>query len=112
MQNLWGVLIIVAAVVVGTDNLASAQPCHGKIISIGDTKWEVQEVCGEPSSLEETTEVVPELVYDAIQHVYVQNPVYINKSIWTYNFGPTSLISILTFREHKFDRIETGGYGH
>jgi Protein of unknown function (DUF2845) len=111
MHKFWGALIVVAAVVAGAVNTASAQPCHGKIISIGDTKWEVQEACGEPSSIEETIEVVPKLVYDAIQHVYVQIPVYINKSIWTYNFGPTSLIYILTFREHKLDKIETGGYG-
>jgi hypothetical protein len=111
MQKLWCTLVVVAAVVAGTVTVASAQPCHGRIISIGDSKWEVQEACGEPSSIEETVEVVPRQVYDAIQHVYIQIPVYIHKSIWIYNFGPTNLIYILTFREHKLAKIETGGYG-
>ena len=58
-----------------------------------------------------TDYVFPKRVYDAIQHVYVQIPVYINRSIWTYNFGPTSLIYTLTCRENRLDKVETGGYG-
>jgi Protein of unknown function (DUF2845) len=111
MHKFWGALIVVVALLAGTVHIASAQPCHGRIISIGDSKWEVQEARGEPSSIEEIIEVIPKQVYDAIQHVYVQVPVHLNKSIWTYNFGPTSLIYILSFREHKLAKIATGGYG-
>jgi Protein of unknown function (DUF2845) len=59
MQKLWGALIVVAVVIAGAVTITSAQPCHGRIISIGDSKWEVQAACGEPSSIEETIEVVP-----------------------------------------------------
>ncbi len=111
MKRLWLTLIGVAAVVAGTVTLAVAQPCHGKIISVGDSKWEVQDACGEPSQIEEATDVLLQSAYDNLRHVYVQIPVYVTKSIWTYNFGPTSLIYILTFRENKLDKIETGGYG-
>ncbi len=111
MHTLWVPLIGIAAVVAGTVTRAVAQPCHGKIISIGDSKWAVQDACGEPSQIEETTDVVLQSAYDDLRHVYVQIPVYVTKSIWTYNFGPTSLIYILTFRENKLDKIETGGYG-
>jgi hypothetical protein len=111
MQKLWGAFIVVAAAVVGTINTASAQPWHGKILSIGDSKWEVQEACGEPSYVEESVEIIPKPVYDVIQYVYVQISIYINRSIWTYTFGPTSLIYILTSRGNKLDKVETGGYG-
>jgi hypothetical protein len=109
MQKLWGTLIVVAAVVAGMVTIASAQPCHGKIISTGDPKWNVQAACGEPSSIEESIEVVPKQMYDAIQHVYVQIPVSLTKSIWTDNIGPTSLIDLLGVRNHTLDKVETGG---
>ena len=112
MQKRWIVLMVVAAVVVAMVTSAFALQCQGKIIFIGESKWEVQEACGEPSAIEETVEVVLQRAYDEIRHGYVHIPVSLNKSIWTYNFGSSRLIYILTFREGKLDKIETGGYGH
>jgi multisubunit Na+/H+ antiporter MnhC subunit len=112
MQKSVVTLVVVTAVVAGMATIAVALQCQGKVIYMGQTKWEVQEACGGPVSIEEATEVVPQRVYDARQHVDTYIPVYVNKSIWTYNFGSNRLMYILTFREGKLDNIETGGYGH
>jgi hypothetical protein len=104
-------VIILITVVWGTVEIASALQCEGRLASIGDSQWEVKETCGEPAHIEESIEVIPKLFYDEIRHIYVHTPVYVTKSIWTYNFGSTRLIYFLTFRENILVKIETGGYG-
>jgi hypothetical protein len=38
--------------------------------------------------------------------------IYINKSVWTYNFGPSRLTYILTSENDKLVNIVTEGYGN
>jgi hypothetical protein len=104
-------IMVLIAVLVGVAEVALALQCGGRIASTGDSKWEVQEACGEPAYIEESIEVIPKVIYDEFRHRYVQIPVYVSKSVWTYNFGPTRLIYFLTFRENTLVKIETGGYG-
>jgi Protein of unknown function (DUF2845) len=111
MQRRWLALVVLIAVVLGTGEIASALQCGGRVVSVGDNPWEVKEVCGEPTHIEDSLEVIPQLVYDEFRHTYVHLPVYVNKSLWVYNFGPTRLMYLLTFREQKLVKIETGGYG-
>jgi len=106
-----GSMIGLITLVLGIATTAFALQCHGRIASPGDSKWEVVEACGEPAHIEESIEVIPHLAYDAFRATFVQIPVYMNKSIWAYNFGPTRLIYFLTFRNNRLVKIETGGYG-
>jgi hypothetical protein len=61
--------------------------CPGGIISVGDTRFEVTEKCGEPTRVED------------------------NGDIWIYDYGPTEFVRYITFVEDKVERIQIGGYG-
>jgi len=62
--------------------------CEGAIIGLGDMKYEVLEICGEPTYEEE-------LAY--------------GNELWIYDFGSGSFNYYLTFRGIKLRRIQTGG---
>jgi hypothetical protein len=61
--------------------------CPGGIISVGDTRFEVIEKCGKPTSVED------------------------NGNIWIYDYGPTEFVRYITFVEDIVERIQIGGYG-
>jgi Protein of unknown function (DUF2845) len=100
------------ALLMGALGLAWALDCGGRLVSEGQAPWEVQAICGEPTQVYDTVEIILQPVYDPFGHVVDHLPVAVPKSVWTYNFGPSRLIYLLTFREGKLVHIETGGYGH
>ena len=59
-----------------------------------------------------TVAVVLKSVYDPHGRVAGHVPVTVPKQVWTYNFGSSRLMYILTFLEGALVKIETGGYGH
>jgi hypothetical protein len=103
-------VVAVVMLVVMTETVL-ALDCHGRLVVIGASPWEVQERCGEPSAIEDLIKHLPQRAYDPT----TQSPVYIlvpvQQSIWTYNFGPTRLVYYLTFQEGKLIDITTGDYG-
>ena len=104
-------VVLLSAVVFGAMGMAWALDCEGRLVSVGQAPWEVHAICGEPTQIEETLEIILKPVYDRSGRVVDHLPVAVPKSIWTYNFGPTRLIYLLTFLEGKLVKIETGGYG-
>jgi hypothetical protein len=112
MRNVRVAVMVLTALVLGTAEMVRALQCDGRLASIGDSSWEVQTICGAPVQVDDSLEVVLKPVYDPHGHVAGHLPVAVPKSVWTYNFGPTRLIYVLTFREGKLATIETGGYGH
>lgn len=100
------------ALLMGALGLAWALDCEGRLVSEGQAPWEVQAICGEPTQVQDTVDTILKPVYDPFGRVVDHLPVAVPKSVWTYNFGPSRLIYLLTFREGKLVHIETGGYGH
>ena len=105
------VVILLSAVVFGAMGMAWALDCEGRLVSVGQAPWEVHAICGEPTQIEETLEIILKPVHDRFGHVVDHLPVAVPKSVWTYNFGPARLVYLLTFLEGKLVKIETGGYG-
>jgi hypothetical protein len=104
--------VVCAVVVVGmTAGGAWALDCDGRQIDLGANPWQVKELCGEPADIQHTTKELPQLVYDPTRQLYVQTLVAVSQSIWTYNFGPTCFLYMLTFQEGKLIDIKTGDYG-
>jgi len=101
--------IMVLAVTIGT---ALALDCHGRLVVIGASPWEVKERCGEPTAIEDVMKHLPQRAYDPISQTSVYILVPVQQSIWTYNFGSTRLLYYLTFQEGKLIDITTGDYGH
>ena len=108
----WAALGVLTTLLVGARGLAWALDCGGRLVSEGQAPWEVQAICGEPTQVQDSVEVILQPVYDVFGRVVDHLPVAIPKRVWTYNFGPSRLIYRLTFREGKLVHIETGGYGH
>jgi hypothetical protein len=90
---------------------AQALDCHGRLIVIGASPWEVKERCGEPTDIEDVTKYLLQQAYDHLQQRSVQILVPVQQTIWTYNFGSTRFVYYLTFQEGKLIDIRTGDYG-
>ena len=112
MSNVRLAVLVLSAMVLGTAGLAPALQCEGRLVSTGQSPWEVQVICGAPAQIEDSVEVILKPAYDLYGRVAGHVPVAVPKSVWIYNFGPTRLIYVLTFREGKLVNIETEGYGH
>jgi Protein of unknown function (DUF2845) len=112
VATVWVVVAVLTAVVCGARGLAWALDCEGRLVSEGQAPWEVQAICGEPTQVDDTVEVILPPVYDPVGRVVDHLPVAVPKRVWTDHFGPSRLIYRLTFRAGKLARIETGGYGH
>ena len=100
------------AIMCGISELAWALDCGGRLVSESQALWEVQAICGEPAQVQDTVEIMLQPVYGPFGRVVDYFPVAVPKRVWTYNFGSSRLIYVLTFREGKLVHIETGGYGH
>jgi hypothetical protein len=85
---------------------ASAMRCGNNLVDVGDTKIEVLAKCGEPTLKEDVGDDF-ETESDEIGRRKTRRFV----EEWTYNFGPTRLIHILTFKDGKIVRIRTGDKG-
>jgi hypothetical protein len=100
------------AMVLGTAGIVSALDCQGRLVIIGASPWDVQGICGDPEQVHDTITVVLKPVYDPQRRVVGHLPVDVPKQVWTYNFGSSRLMYILTFVEGALVKIDTGGYGH
>jgi hypothetical protein len=101
--------IMVLVVTIGS---ALALDCHGRLVVIGASPWEVKERCGEPTAIEDVMKHLPQRAYDPISQTSVYILVPVQQSMWTYNFGSTRFLYYLTFQEGKLIDITTGDYGH
>ncbi len=105
-------VVVLTAVVLGAAGIVHALDCEGGLVSMGASPWDVQGICGDPAQVSDTIELVLKPVYDAQGRVAGHLPVGVPKQVWTYNFGSSRLMYILTFLEGTLVKIDTGGYGH
>ncbi|HVF36063.1 MAG TPA: DUF2845 domain-containing protein [Candidatus Saccharimonadia bacterium] len=86
---------------------ALALRCNGRIVSIGDHRFEGEERCGEPYWVERYSE------YQVIgEFAPVQRTVEHRIEAWYYNFGTSSLMRRLVFIDNRLYREDTLGYGY
>jgi hypothetical protein len=104
--------VVLTAVVLGLAGIVGALECEGRIVSMGASPLDVQAICGDPAQVNDTIEIVLKPVYDPQGRAAGHLPVGVPKQVWTYNFGSSRLMYILTFLEGTLVKIDTGGYGH
>lgn len=96
-----------------------AMRCGGRVISTGDTAYEVLAKCGPPDYVEKHFE---ERLVPAWERWYLfkSSPMYLPQpwvvehimvEKWTYNFGPHELIYHLKFYDGILEEINTGDRG-
>ena len=76
--------------------------CKTKLVSEGDTKYDVLRKCGEPAQKDK--ELIRRWTVIGYQFIFVE--------IWLYNFGPRRFMQILEFESNKVINIRDGGYGY
>lgn len=92
---------------------ADAMRCGSRLVTQGDTRSAVRNICGEPAEIE-TRSILRRPSYTVNGRIvyfgdgFVDVPV----EIWTYNFGPYKLLRRVRFVDGRIDAIETLGYGY
>ena len=96
--------------------------CEGKLVSEGDTQYEVRSRCGSPDQSTQRVEQrmvrrwvsapCQRLPTGQVQCGYLEEQiVQVTVEEWLYDLGPHSLIRFLTFEQGRLVRVTTGSYG-
>ncbi len=89
-------------------NLYSATlSCAGGIVSVGDSRIDLLAKCGEPDQTESHEEEISERLDQG-----ARQKTFITVEDWTYNYGPSQFMRIVTLRNGKVAHIRTGNYGY
>ena len=88
LGSLW--LMTTVAVPQTLDDVPSFR-CDGGTVTVGDRQYDVRRTCGEP------------------EKITVSGGGTVEE--WVYNFGPTTFIYYVTFKNGRLDRIQAGEYG-
>lgn len=123
----YGMYITVIATIVCICGIAGADSsfrCGNKLVSLRDSRDEVINMCGEPTSIDSWVEERIKRDYKTHRNydprtgneeVY-QEPlivkIHVNIELWTYNLGSTRLIHNLKFENGIVRKITTGGKGY
>src|SRR5688572_7720305 len=98
---------------------ADGMRCGNRLISTGDSTYDVRSRCGDPQDATRRTETRTErrrvrvacangeARCDREQEVTAE--VVVDE--WTYDFGPQRFVHYLTFLDGRLARIATGSYG-
>ncbi len=92
---------------------ADAMRCGARLVSQGDTRSHVRELCGEPSDVQTRT-ILRRPYYDLNGRIvyYGDGLIEVPVEIWTYNLGPYKLMRRIRFVDGQIEDIETLGYGY
>ena len=96
--------------------------CGSRLISGGDTLYQVRSVCGEPDDAQhriETRTVRRRVRVPCERHqrrsgqceATVEHSTDVVIDDWTYDFGRQRFIRYLTFLDGRLASVQTGGYG-
>lgn len=115
-----GVALAVLGIGLGAQTAAAdGMRCGDRLISKGDSIYDVRSRCGEPQDATRRTETRTErrrvrvacangeARCDREQEASVE--VVVDE--WTYDFGPQRFVHYLTFLDGKLARVATGSYG-
>lgn len=92
---------------------ADALRCGNKLVSTGDTRTLVRQLCGEPYDVV-TRSILRRPHYDLHGRIvyFGDGMIEVPVEIWTYNFGPYKLMRRIRFVDGLVEDIETLGYGY
>jgi hypothetical protein len=112
-------LTIFASWLVAATAGADGMRCGNRLISTGDSTYDVRSRCGEPRDATRRTETRTERrrvrVACANGEARCEREQEVSAEVvvdeWTYDFGPQRFVHYLTFLDGKLARVATGGYG-
>lgn len=115
-------LLLLAGLSVSSSARADSLACAGRIVSSGDSRYEVKAVCGEPDDASQRVEyrtvsgrVAGPCVREGGKLRCSQTREQVVEVVideWVYDFGKNRFIEYLTFEQGKLVSVRTGSYGH
>ena len=114
MQKTWVCCAVLILLVLGSWQSAAALWCENRLVSSGDTAAEVLFKCGPPTVQQQRDEEIEVLapVFFRSKQVLVTRRILVTVEEWIYNFGPHSLLYVLTLHNGRVTKIHTRGYGY
>ncbi len=101
-------LFVVLMLALSSSDLYSATlDCAGGIVSVGDSRVDLLAKCGEPDHTDSHEEEISERFDQGLRQ-----KTFITVEDWTYNYGPSQFMRIVTIRNGKVAHIRTGNYGY
>lgn len=118
----WPALLGLACLARSSSAHADSLSCNQRIVSSGDTRYEVRALCGEPDDAVQRVEYRTlrgrvagpctrqgtKLRCSRSEETVVE--VVIDE--WTYDFGRNRFIQYLTFEQGRLVAVRSGSYGH
>lgn len=114
-------LALLAALTLSSSAQADSLACNNRIVSTGDTRYEVRSVCGEPDDATQRVEyrTVSGRVAGPCSREHgklrcgqtQERVVEVVIDEWVYDFGRNRFIEHLTFEQGRLLTVRTGSYG-
>jgi len=118
----WGALVVLAGLSVSSNARADSLSCDGRIVSSGDSRYDVKAVCGEPDDASQRVEyrtvsgrVAGPCVRDGGKIRCSQTREQVVEVVideWIYDFGRNRFVEYLTFEQGHLVSVRAGSYGH
>jgi uncharacterized membrane protein len=118
----WSALLGVAALAVSPSAHADSLSCNSRIVSTGDSRYQVRSVCGDPDDATQRVEYRTQqgrVVGPCTRHGQKlrcsrteETVVEVVIDEWTYDFGRNRFIQYLTFEQGQLATVKSGSYGH
>lgn len=83
--------------------------CGRRLVSIGDHKNNVYDLCGEPESIDRRTKLVGKILHHPRRTLDIEEYEEIQVEEWVYNFGPNRFRKYLRFENGRLVEIATLG---
>jgi Protein of unknown function (DUF2845) len=114
MKAIWMYGGLLALLALGQVPWAEALWCENRVVSEGDSSFDVLAKCGPPTAQSQRLEelLLSETVFQGGQQVVVTRRILVPVDVWLYNFGPHRLLYELLFRDDRLKEIRTRGYGY
>jgi hypothetical protein len=112
-----GMLVASTAAVAGTGGLR----CGTRLVSLGDTQYDVQALCGPPDARQQRTEIRtvrhPVRVACSTERggwctTYAERSIEVAIEEWLYDFGPRRFVQHLLFEQGRLVDVESGERGY
>ncbi|HVY27797.1 MAG TPA: DUF2845 domain-containing protein [Polyangiaceae bacterium] len=115
-------LLVVAGLSVSASARADSLSCDGRIVSTGDSRYDVKSICGEPDDASQRVEyrtvsgrVAGPCVRENGKLRCSQTREQVVEVVideWIYDFGKNRFIEYLTFEQGHLLSVREGSYGH
>jgi len=89
----------------------SSLRCGSRLVKPGNSTSQLIGICGQPSSVARNENRVPVETYDQKTGKYITTVEVQPFEVWTYNFGPSRLVTVITVKNNVIESMESSGYG-